>query len=139
MEIAIKEQNYRILKLDPFAQFHIARRLAPAMWALGSGVTEALKTGDTSAIGLDVVGSLVDVISRMTNDDSQFVLNTCLSAVHRQQGAGWAKVFVADGIPLAFQDIDLPVMLQLVAAVVKENLGNFLDALPTTPPATAPE
>ena len=40
---------------------------------------------------------------------------------------------------MAFDDIDLFVMLQLVARVVADSLGNFLQGLPTsetnTPPA----
>lgn len=135
MEIAINGINYKIEKLNAIKQFHVARRLAPAMWALGAAALTTLKGnkagGDDNIVAAltQAAGPLVQVISSMSDADSQYVLDTCLSVCSRQETGGYQKVFVEGG-GIMFKDIDLPIMLQLVLAAIRENLGNFLDALP---------
>lgn len=138
MELSINGQTYRVDKLNAFAQFHVARRLAPALWALGSGAMSTLKQGGefSDAVALGAIGPLVEVIAKMSNADSEYVLAACLGVCSRQSGTGWQKVY-AEGGGLLFQDIDLPAMMQLTMAAIRENLGNFLDALPTAQPADA--
>lgn len=46
MEVTIKGAEYKIRKLTPFQQFHVARRLAPALWALGAAAAEVVKTAE---------------------------------------------------------------------------------------------
>lgn len=131
-ELAIGGNNYRIGKLTPFQQFHIARRLAPVLFALGSSAEQAADKLRASIEGqgldtLSVYGPVADVLSKMSDADSEYVLGTCLAVVHRQQGASWAAVH-AQGGGLMFQDIGLAEMMQLAVAVLKENLGNFFGA-----------
>ncbi|MDY0425338.1 phage tail assembly chaperone, partial [Enterobacter rongchengensis] len=60
----------------------------------------------------------------------------CLQVVARQHGKGWVPVCQQGS--MAFDDIDLFVMLQLVARVVADSLGNFLPGLPTSETITQP-
>lgn len=125
-ELDIGGHKYRIGKLNAFAQFHLARRLAPALWALGSGMLMQVKT---DAFDVAAIGPLVEAISKMSNADSEHVLHACLGVCHRQSGTGW-QIMYTEGGGLMFQDIDLSVLMQLTTAAIRENLGNFLDALP---------
>lgn len=137
MDLSLNGQNYKTAKLPTMESFHVARRLAPAIFAMGSGVMASIQAGVLKdAIGIEALGPLVGVIASMSNEDSQFVLDNCLAVCHRQQVNGWAPVFIAGG-GLAFQDIGLREMLRLVIAVIQDNLGNFLDVLQIQPSETA--
>lgn len=52
------------------------------------------------------------------------VIHPCLAVVSRKHMDGWTPVFNSG--QLMFDDIDLLTMLQLVARVVADSLGNFL-------------
>ncbi len=134
-EIEINGNNYQIGTLDAFKQFHVARRIAPVLFTLSSGTLELIKAGSSSddLSEMDIlkaVGPMVDVISKMSDADSQYVLTTCLSVCSRQSGNGWQRVCV-DGGSMMFSDITLHVMLQLAVTVIQDNMGNFMDALST--------
>lgn len=142
MELTINGNKYRSVKLNAIQQFHVARRLAPAILTLGSTASELVKTltalqskGDAAevdAFGMMVAaaGPLANVLGAMTDEDSDYVINACLRAVSREvsSGVGWQNVISSSG-GVMFDDIELPVMLQLVVAVIRENLANFTNAL----------
>lgn len=138
METVIKGHTYSIGKMDVFQQFHVARRLAPLLYATSSALLARLRTGETTDANdltavVQAVEPLVQVISSMPDADSQYVLNACLNVCQRKSGTGGGTGFqrvLVDGNQLMFQDIDLLTTMQLVAAAIKVNLGNFLDALP---------
>lgn len=130
METTINGATYRLGKLTPFQQFHIARRLAPALWAMSESA-EAVATGDAEDGVLSKFKPVADVISKMSDTDSEYILSTCLSVVQRQQGNGWAQIKPAGAAGLfAFEDITLQTMMQLTFEIIKENLGSFFAALP---------
>jgi hypothetical protein len=131
MELEIKGEMYRTEKLDTFVAFHIGRRLMPAYFALGAGAVKALANGaELDALPLEAMAPIVDVMATMKNEDSQYIMDQCLAVVHRQSGQGWQRVTAANG-KLQFEDIRLPIMLQLVATVIRENLNDFFPAAPT--------
>jgi hypothetical protein len=70
-----------------------------------------------------------EILAKMPDDDVEYVLNTCLSVVYRDEGTGFQRIQVQAGV-MMFSDIDLSVMIKLVISVIKENLGNFFSALP---------
>ena len=128
MDITIAGNNYKTTKLDAFKQFHVSRRLAPALWAL-AGAASSDKGGDDSA--LMALEPVARAVSQMSDEDSEYVLKACLSVCNREQNGGWAKVMNGNG-QMMFQDIDMPAMMQLTFAVIQDNLGNFMQGL-TTP------
>lgn len=131
-DIDIGGNSYQIGKLDAFKQFHLARRIAPVLFSLGGAVSAFLPQDGGESSDVDVLKAIepmVNVISKMSDADSQYVLNACLSVCSRKQGNGYQRVFV-DGSGLMFIDVDLSVMMQLVQAVIQDNLGNFMAALP---------
>lgn len=148
--ITVGDYEYRIGRLPPFKQFHIARRLAPLLAAMSKGAVNAFGEQQSEAPALVVraessneqaeeqaqdslikfVQPIAEALASMSDADTEYVLNTCLAAVTRKQGERFAPVMV--NARLMFQDIQLADMMQLTVAVVRENLGDFFPAPPGT-------
>jgi hypothetical protein len=129
MQTSINDKNYRFNKLTPMQQFHVMRRLSPLIFALGESASDTLLT---TLVGSDLLLALEpmsEILAKMPDDDVEYVLNTCLSVVYRDEGTGFQRIQVQAGV-MMFSDIDLSVMIKLVISVIKENLGNFFSALP---------
>lgn len=129
-EIEINGVQYRSDRMDAKKQFHVARRLAPLLAGLGG----ALK-GDKAGFS-EFIGPIAEALSKMSDEDTDYVIDACLRLVHRRQGEVWQAVTTRSG-DLMFDDIDLPVMLRLTVAVIQQSLGGFFPAGPSTSPATA--
>lgn len=114
-------QQYRIGRLDAKKQFHVARRLAPLLAGLGGALQAESKEF------VQLVAPIADALSKMSDEDTDYVIDTCLAVVQRRQNNQWASVVVRNG-GLMFQDIDMAQMLQLTVAVIQGNLGNFFPA-----------
>lgn len=138
MKLTVNDVEYATGKLDAFKQFHVARRLAPVLLALGGAAAGMMKViagaGDEEA--MKAMSPMAEVLANMSDADSEYVLHTCLAVAQRQSGAGWANVFIP-GAGLAFQDIDLSAMIQIAVATLRENLGNFIPAPSDSPSAGA--
>lgn len=133
MEFEIKGVNYRTAKLDVFQQLSVSRKLLPVLAGLVSEFS-TLKAqavaGNSGAVLESVLPKIADTLAALPDDDVNAVIYPCLSVVNRQHEKGWVKVF--DQGELMFADIDLFTMLQLVARVVADSLGNFLKELPAS-------
>lgn len=139
MEIVIKGNKYAIGKMEVETQFHVARRLAPVVYAMSAGLLDRLRAGESISAAenltsmLTAIEPMVSVISSMSDADSSYVIGHCLAVCQRHTGegagAGFQHVRTPGAQTMQFQDIDLLVMLHLVSAVVRDNLGNFLYAL----------
>lgn len=139
MEFQIKGINYRTAKLDVFQQLKVSRKLLPVFAGLVSefGALKAQATaGNSGAVLESVLPRIADTLAALPDEDVNAVIHPCLSVVSRQHASGWAQVF-SQGT-LMFDDIDLFTMLQLVARVVADSLGNFLNALPDSETPTPP-
>lgn len=131
METSLKGQTYRSGRLSAMQQFHVARRVAPALTGLVSALGGAAPSKEDFAKSL---ASLADAVAQMADSDAEYVLGTCLGVVSRQTEPNtWAPVWRAG--QLAFDDIDLGMMLQLTAKVIQDSLGNIFGALPASLPA----
>ncbi|EPJ5863781.1 MULTISPECIES: phage tail assembly chaperone [Klebsiella/Raoultella group] len=133
MEFQIKGVNYRAAKLDVFQQLKVSRKLLPVLAGLVSEFS-MLKAqavaGNSGAVMESVLPKIADTLAALPDDDVNAVIYPCLGVVSRQHEKGWVKVF--DQGVLMFDDIDLFTMLQLVARVVADSLGNFLKELPAS-------
>jgi hypothetical protein len=74
----------------------------------------------------EVIPDLAEIISQLSDEDVDYVLDACLAVVQVKQERGWSQV-VSNGI-LMFQSADLKTQLQLTAEVVKFNLSDFFDS-----------
>lgn len=158
---------YRIGRLTPMKQFHVARRLAPLLQSLvmetsgavdemvqagiglpgslGSAAKEPAKDQDAPTEGdeagadeesgtmrqlMSYIGPLLMKLAEMSDEETEYVLKTCLSACSRQQERGFAPVVTAQG-DFMFMDITLVEMLNLTREVVQTNLADFFPVAPT--------
>ena len=139
MEITIKDQTYRIAKLSVFEQLKVSRKLLPVLAGLVSdfrNIQSKLSAKDTEGALESILPKIADAVSSLSDADVDAILFPCLQVVARQHGKGWVPVCQQG--TMAFDDIDLFVMLQLVARVVADSLGNFLQGLPTSETNTQP-
>ena len=133
-EIQVSGRTYRIGRLDAMRQFHVARKLVPVITSLGSLAEVAGSLKLQSAEGIAALKPVMDALAAMPDADCEFVLGACLSVTQRQNdgGTGWSPVWNVAAKRLQFEDIGLPAMLQIAAAVLRENLGGFFPAAPST-------
>lgn len=136
-DFEIGSRKFKLNKIGAFKQFHIVRRLAPVLKDM---IPLAMKYQKMEKAGLsieslseeDTIGSLapiVDGLSKLDDKEADFVLMGLLCAVEMQQSAGnWAKVANENG--LMFNDLDLPVLLQLAGRAFMYNVSGFFTALP---------
>lgn len=127
-KLAVNGHTYAIGKLNALTQFHISRRLAPMLAQMGISLN-SLRKGVSSDLEdfLPVLGPVTDMMAKMSDEDVNYILFTCLSVVSRQSGDKFSAV--STGTNLMFEDIDMPTMLRLVVEVVKENMGTFIKGL----------
>lgn len=139
MEFEIKGVQYRITKLSVFDQFKVSRKLLPVLSGMLSDF-QAIKglaaKGDAATIMEKVLPKIAQSLSDLSDDDANAVIYPCLAVAQRKHHKSWVPVF-ADG-ELAFDDLDMLGMLQIVGRVVGDSLGNFLRELPAKGAEEAP-
>ena len=124
----LKGIEYDLGRIDAITQFHLQRRIMPIMAALGISITEMIKRHEgredaADAEMLEMMSPAMQVISKMTDEEVNYVLHNSLAAVSRIDGGKRQKIFVAGRF--MYQDIEMRDMIQLTVAVLKENLGDF--------------
>lgn len=140
MECTIKGVNYRANKLGVFEQLKVSRKLLPILAGLMADfssikamlpATTKLDSGNLDKLEPvfnTLLPRIAGELSKLTEEDTNAIIHPCLAMVVRENGKQWAPVFRSG--ELMFDDIDLFDMLQLVARVVADSLGNFLPELP---------
>src|SRR5438045_2587326 len=118
---------YRISRLGAMQQFHVARRLAPLLTAFGD-IAAAKKVATDNM--LQAIKPIASVLSTMSDEDVEYIIQTCLSVCERKQEINaanfvWANVQERTSKTICFQDIDMSIMVELTVAVIQENLGSF--------------
>jgi hypothetical protein len=130
IEKEINGQTYTVGKLDPFAQLHVARRLAPVLASMGVGALALARGNKLEAEAmLDMLGPVSEIVAKMPEEDVNYILQACLMVCKRHQADKKASVMVNG--QLMFQDMEMPTLMQLAVAVVKESLGGFFSMLPS--------
>lgn len=130
-EIQINGEFYIIGKLDAMRQFHVMRRIAPIMAAVGGPVFDALSSGAKPNVDMLfalAAGPFADVVAKMSNEDSEYVIMTCLSVVQKRQANGIAPLVRAG--QLMFADLDMKTMMRLVFETLRGNMSDFFPKLP---------
>lgn len=144
MQITISGKNYTIGRLNALDQLHVSRKIAPIIPSLIpiisevakgglSKVIESMESGDDVELenidlkeldGLsDALSPLMEVIAGMSEADTNLVIHKCLSVVIRDSAV------LCRGESIMFDDLDMMQILPLVVAVIRKNLGNFIQDL----------
>lgn len=116
MELQIEGITYQIGSLDAFSQLHVVRKLGPALPIVEGLVSER-------NAGKDVTLLVVLILSKLTDEETEYVINKCMSVVSRKQDQGWARVHVNGA--LMFSDTTMQAIIQLTAQCIVTNLGDF--------------
>ncbi|MFT4466102.1 MAG: phage tail assembly chaperone [Sodalis sp. (in: enterobacteria)] len=123
MDIELNGNTYRAGKLSVFDQLKVARKLLPVLSGM-VGELQKLRGGEVAMETL--LPALATAIGDIQDSDCDAIIHACLSVVSRQNGKAWMAVFRQGD--LMFDDIDLGTLLQLVAQVIGDSLGNFFHA-----------
>lgn len=118
MTFEVNGHEYSIRKIDAIKQFHIARRIAPVL----GGIMEAQAAGAETMEGF--LPAMIEAVGKMSDVDTEYVINNCLLAVQRKHGDGWTAVMSKNGARM-FDDMDLKELLTIVGKVIQENMGDF--------------
>lgn len=126
--IEIAGHEYLIGKLDAFAQFHVQRRLAPILTEMGISVRELAARGvdfdnQPDDVLVTIMSGVMRVISKMSDEDSEYVLRVCCSVVRRKDSGGLQNILTQGRFQ--YDDINMQVMVQLAFEVCRENLSGF--------------
>lgn len=134
MEFEIKGIRYSAAKLSVFDQLKVSRKVLPVLAGmLGDfqALRESSQGGNVYSTVETVLPKIADAVAGLSEEDTNAIILPCLAVVSRSHGKDtWVPVF-RDGV-LAFDDIDLMSMLQIVGRVIGDSLGNFLPASPAS-------
>lgn len=134
MEFEIKGIRYSAAKLSVFDQLKVSRKVLPVLAGmLGDfqALRESSKGGNVYSTVETVLPKIADAVAGLSEEDTNAIIFPCLAVVSRRHEKDtWVPVF-RDGV-LAFDDIDLMSMLQIVGRVIGDSLGNFLPASPAS-------
>ena len=130
-EFEVSGQAYRSGKLDAFKQSHIVRRLAPVLGSIGQLRKYVVMDGSGNVASADLPGVLSvvsEALSKLSDDDVEYIQKTCLAVVSRKQGDLFSSVLPRGGV-LAFEDIGMLEMNTIVFYVLKDNLAGFFSGI----------
>lgn len=122
----VREQTYKAGRIPAVKQFHILRRIAPVV----SGLKPDMASNPEAAFG-----PLADVLAGMPDEQADYILFGLLEHAQRQmpEGMGFAPVVINRVINHI--DITMPDMMLIAWHVLRENMGDFLAALPQILPS----
>jgi hypothetical protein len=130
-QVEVFGQTYSIGRMDAMKELHVSRRLAPLMAGFGASAFSLAQSGKDSVDDgamLQVFGPVVEALSKMKDDDVEYIIRTCLAVVKRRDGGLWVPI--QNGTQLQYQDITMQCMMRLTVEVVQERLGGFFGLLP---------
>lgn len=141
--ICIGGHEYSIGRLNALDQLHVSRKIAPIipnilpiLTEVASGefskTLELLESDEGENVALDGLDPLakalepfMEAIAKIPEDDVDYVVHKCLSVVKRGDAA------VCRNNSIMFDDLDMSHLLPLTVAVIRTNLGNFIQGLLT--------
>lgn len=112
-ETVVAGITYRVGKLTPKQQLHVARRIAPLATTFKGSEDE-------------VVAAFTQHIAKMTDAEIDAIVDPCMGVCQRKIADGaWAAICAPGTNQLMYDDINAQGIFELTVAVLKENLGNF--------------
>ncbi|NTA27396.1 phage tail assembly chaperone [Allorhizobium ampelinum] len=122
-EFEIADHKYRSGKMNAMQQFQVARRIAPALASFQDVISNVKE-------GFAAMQPILEVIAKMSDEDVKYVIGECMGVVHREDKAGWQKVWPKGADQPIYDDIDMMVMISITSRVVMDNLLPFISAGP---------
>lgn len=126
IEFEINGVKYRAETMDARRQFHVARRLS-AVLAPSADAINGVKDSDSKGAFVAAVNSFVDAVSKLPDDQLDYVIDACLDTVSRKDGTQWSPIRRGGAM---MYDLDLYTQGAIVYHVVKGALDGFFATLP---------
>jgi hypothetical protein len=140
MEFELNGIQYRTSRLHAFSQFHVSRKIAPIVPTLIPifvRLSQDKKLTEDLGAFSELLGPFAEGLAGMSDDDSEYIIATCLAVVSRNNNGNWAAVWNKSANACMFDDMDLGVMMQIVIKVVQDSLGPFIQGLLMSQAGTA--
>lgn len=136
LEIELKGSLYSIGRMSVMRQLHVSRRVALILPPLINVYMQMSGSQKPLTESMQEMASslqpFIDGLASMKDEDVEYIMSSCLAVVQRKQDGGWANVWSASAGRAMFDDLDLGVLLELVARVISDNLGPFILGLLTS-------
>lgn len=126
IEFEINGVQYRAQTMDARRQFHVARRLS-AVLAPSADAINGAKDSDSKGAFIAAVNSFVDAVSKLPDDQLDYVIDACLDTVSRKDGGTWSPIRRGGAM---MYDLDLYTQGAIVYHVVRGALDGFFASLP---------
>lgn len=126
VEFEINGVQYRASAMDARRQFHVARRLSSVLSPSADAIN-GVKGGDSKAAFVAAVNSFVDAVSKLPDDQLDYVIDACLDTVSRKDGSQWSPIRRGGAM---MYDLDLYTQGAIVYHVVRGALDGFFASLP---------
>lgn len=122
LTFTLNGNDYQCAPINAREQFHVIRRLSPAIAELAGALEKDAPLETT-------LKSLGRALASLSDDDADYCLFGLLKGVERkQQGTGWVKITVDKTV--MFPDLTMVDLLQIAGRSFKVNFGSFFDYLP---------
>jgi len=126
IEFEINGVQYRAQTMDARRQFHVARRLSSVLSPSADAIN-GVKDSDSKGAFIAAVNSFVDAVSKLPDDQLDYVIDACLDTVSRKDGGTWSPIRRGGAM---MYDLDLYTQGAIVYHVVKGALDGFFASLP---------
>ena len=126
IEFEIGGVQYRASTMDARRQFHVARRLSSVLSPSADAIN-GVKGSDSKAAFVAAVNSFVDAVSKLPDDQLDYVIDACLDTVSRKDGSQWSPIRRGGAM---MYDLDLYTQGAIVYHVVRGALDGFFASLP---------
>jgi hypothetical protein len=130
----INGKEITVLRMIVKEQFHVFRRVTPLLVPIYESLRAGhINTSDKAMMTVDVMMAMSSKLAELSDDQLDEVMDRCLSTVQIKGPDGnfynlTVPTTGQDGRvkgQLAYQDLDLPTLLQIVWAVLLENFRPF--------------
>lgn len=126
IEFEIGGVQYRAAAMDARRQFHVARRLSSVLSPSADAIN-GVKGSDSKGAFIAAVNSFVDAVSKLPDDQLDYVIDACLDTVSRKDGSQWSPIRRGGAM---MYDLDLYTQGAIVYHVVRGALDGFFASLP---------
>ena len=131
-EFEIGGVKYVASKLDAMKQFHVVRRLAPALTALMPAAGFKALKNELEKSMTEALPKFAEMLAGIKDEDAEFVIYGLLSCVKKREEGGLGYAAIVVGNRLQYQDMSMPDMMKIAFKAGQINFRDFLDALPQT-------
>lgn len=148
MDFEINGVPYRNTKLNAKEQWAVTRRLLPVLtgirplaiaWAQAELAKNAAEKAETpeakqkavaqeaefAATREEMLKGLAESLKQLSDADSDFIIDLCMSKTMRNPGTGWVPIWNKAAGREMFPDIDMGLMLTIIGTIIQGEMANF--------------